>query len=65
MDRGTGLVLLTLFCLASGKLSRQDVQFLGLMNLFDDANDIGKIDRLHHWQLGGVMFGWPDNFLNN
>jgi len=42
MDKATGLVLFTFFCLVSGKLTRQDVQFLGLVNLLDDANDVGR-----------------------
>jgi hypothetical protein len=56
--------LLTILYLVLGKPTRQGVKILGLLNLLDDADDIGKLDRLHHWQLGTLMCVCPDIFLS-
>ncbi|MHC4891568.1 MAG: hypothetical protein ACYTEO_19110 [Planctomycetota bacterium] len=35
------------------------IQILGAFLLGDDSADIGKFDRLHHWQLGAAMVALP------
>ncbi|MHA2264584.1 MAG: hypothetical protein ACXAEN_19495 [Candidatus Thorarchaeota archaeon] len=35
------------------------IQLFGAFLLGDDSADIGKFDRLHHWQLGAAMVALP------
>ena len=35
------------------------IQIVGAFLLGDDSEDIGEIDRLHHWQLGAAMVAFP------
>jgi hypothetical protein len=35
------------------------IQMLGAFLMGDDSADIGKFDRLHHWQLGAAMVALP------
>lgn len=35
------------------------LQILGAFLLGDDAEDIGKFDRVHHWQIGAAMIVAP------
>lgn len=38
---------------------RDIIWLIGLALILDDAKDIGKFDRLHHWQLGATMIFKP------
>ena len=35
------------------------IQMFGAFLLGNDSADIGKFDRLHHWQLGAAMVALP------
>lgn len=35
------------------------IGLVGLALLLDDIKDIGKTDRIHHWQLGATMLFAP------
>ena len=31
------------------------MQFIGLIVLLHDIGDLGRLDRLHHWQIGAFL----------
>ena len=31
------------------------LQWFGVILLLDDAADIGRFDRIHHWMIGAVL----------
>jgi hypothetical protein len=31
------------------------LQLLGAYLVLDDIDDLGKLDRIHHWQIGAAM----------
>jgi len=31
------------------------MRFIGVVLVLTDLQDLGKFDRLHHWQLGAAM----------